>query len=78
MKKSGSKLRYTYKEWEVFSIHQYTVFFAVCFLSDVANLVGLQKETELSTPVLSFSGLFTKVIMSQDKLLIVMLLHCAL
>lgn len=49
MKESGKKLRYTYKEWEVFRFHQYTVLFAICFLSDGPYLVGLQKETELST-----------------------------
>ena len=77
MKESGKKLRYTYKEWEVFRFHQYAVLFAICSFSDVAYLVGLQKETELRTPVLSVSGLFATVVMSQDKLLIGKLLHCA-
>lgn len=78
MKESGKKLRYTYEEWEVFSFHHYTVLFAMCFLSDGAYLIGLQKETELRTPVLSVSGPFATVIMSQDKLLIGMLSHCTL
>lgn len=78
MKESGKKLRYTYKVWEVFGFHQYTVLFAICFSSDGAYLVGLQKETELRTPVLSVSGLFATVIVSQDKLLIGMLSHCTL
>lgn len=78
MKESGKKLRYTYKEWEVFRFHQYTVLFAVCFLSDGASLVGLQKEAQPRISILSVSGLSAIVVMSQNKLLIGMLLHCAL
>jgi len=33
MKESGKKLRYAYKEWEVFRFQQYTVLFAICHLS---------------------------------------------
>lgn len=69
MKESDKKLRYTYKEWEVFEFLQSMVVFATCSLSAGAYLVGLQKGAELRTPVLSVSGLFETIVKSQDELL---------
>lgn len=43
--------------------------FATCSLTDGAYLVGLPKEAELRSPVLSASGLFETIIKSQDELL---------
>lgn len=58
----------TYKEEEVFKFLQSLVF-ATCSLTDGAYLVGLPKEAELRSPVLSASGLFETIIKSQDELL---------
>lgn len=78
MKESDKKLRYSYKEWEVFKFLRSMVLLATCSLSDGAYLVEMQKEAELRTPVLSVNGLFETIVKSQDELLIGMLLHSAL